>query len=101
VLIAVRLFWLTLEAAVAHFHDGLAFPVLLLAALIAWRRWRPYWMLPVIVAEAVYASDLFAHATGGGKLPGAMSNVFFQLGVFTLLALVGYVLGRLVPNRKS
>ena len=82
-----------LAAVAAHFQDGLAFPTVLLAALIGWRGWRPWWIVPVFVAEAVYASDLFARAGGTGKLPGAMSNVFFQLFVFALLALIGLGLG--------
>ncbi|MCI4679499.1 hypothetical protein K9U39_09995 [Rhodoblastus acidophilus] len=100
-LLAIRLFWLTLAAAAAHFHDGLAYPTVLLAALIAWRGWGPWWILPVIVAEAVYASDLFASASGGGKLPGAMSNVFFQLIVFALLALIGFAAGWTFRRRDT
>ena len=100
-LLAIRLFWLTLSAAAVHFQDGLAYPTVLLAALIAWRGWRPWWILPVVVAEAVYASDLFATASGAGKLPGAMSNVFFQLIVFALLAVVGLVLGWLFRLRSE
>ncbi len=98
-LIVSRTIWLVLAAAAAHFQDGLAFPALLLAALIAWRGWRPWWIVPVVVAEAIYASDLFSHATGGGKLPGAMSNVFFQLIVFAFLALTGLTLGWALRRR--
>lgn len=92
-LLASRAFWLMLAAVAAHFQDGLAFPTLVLAALIGWRGWRPWWIVPVFVGEAIYASDLFARAGGGGKLPGAMSNVFFQLIVFAFLALAGLGLG--------
>jgi hypothetical protein len=96
VVLAFRVFWLTLFAAFEHFSDGLAYPTLALAALIGWQGWRPWWALPLIVIPAVYASDLYSHASGGGKLPGAMSNVFFQLGAFALLALFGFLAGWLV-----
>jgi MYXO-CTERM domain-containing protein len=99
VLLAFRVFWLTLFAAVEHFSDGLAYPTLALSALIGWRGWRPFWALPLIVIPAVYASDLYSHASGGGKLPGAMSNVFFQLGAFALLALAGFLAGRLIRRQ--
>ena len=98
-LLAIRAFWLVLQAAFAHLYSGLAYPVLIVAGIIGWRGWRPWWILPVIVVEAVYASDLFAHASGSGKLPGAMSNVFFQLGAFTLLALIGFAIGWAVRRR--
>jgi len=101
VLLAVRVFWLLFEASIAHLQSGLAYPVLILAGLIGARGWRPWWILPLILAEAVYASDLFSHAAGGGKLPGAMSNVFFQFGVFTLLALIGFVIGRLIARPRQ
>jgi hypothetical protein len=100
-LLVFRIFWLMLAAAAAHFQDGLAFPTLLLAALIGWRGWRPWWIFPVVVAEAIYASDLFAQAGGGGKLPGAMSNVFFQLIVFAFLALTGLGLGWALRRRRQ
>ena len=98
-LLVSRFFWLMLAAAAAHFQDGLAFPTLLLAALIGWRGWRMWWIIPVVAAEAIYASDLFAQASGGGKLPGAMSNVFFQLIVFAFLALTGLALGWALRRR--
>jgi hypothetical protein len=93
VLLVFRIFWLVLAGAAAHVQDGLAFPVVLLAVLVGWRGWRVWWIVPIVVAEAAYASDLFAHASSGGKLPGAMSNVFFELIVFAFLALTGLALG--------
>jgi hypothetical protein len=99
VLLVFRVFWLTLFAAFEHFSDGLAYPTLALAALIGWQGWRPWWALPLIVIPAVYASDLYSQASGAGKLPGAMSNVFFQLGAFALLALAGFLAGWLVRRQ--
>jgi hypothetical protein len=99
VLLAIRVFWLVFSASLAHLQNGLAYPVLILAGLIGWRGWRPWWLAPLILAEAIYAADLFSHASGRGKLPGAMSNVYFQFGVFALLALVGFVIGWAVRRR--
>jgi hypothetical protein len=99
-LLVARTFWLMLAAVAAHFQDGLAYPTVALAALIGWRGWRPWWIVPVVIAEAIYASDLFAQATGGGKLPGAMSNVFFQFFVFAFLALIGLALGWTFGRRQ-
>jgi hypothetical protein len=99
VLLVLRFFWLVVFAAAAHLQDGLAYPTLLGAALLGWRGGRPYWTLPLIAASALYASDLYSHAAGEGKLPGAMSNVLFQLAVFALLALIGYLAGWAVRRR--
>ncbi|HUO55279.1 MAG TPA: hypothetical protein VMU18_11090 [Rhodoblastus sp.] len=99
-LFIIRLLWLVLEAASAHLQNGLAYPVLLLAGLIGWRRWSPLWLLPLVGAEAFYAADMFAKAGGAGKLPGAMSNVFFQLFVFAFLALLGLVIGRALRPKR-
>jgi hypothetical protein len=99
VLLVIRLLWLTLLAAGAHFQNGLAYPPLLVSALIGWRGW-PAWLLPpLIVAFAIVASRFYAGATGTGKLAGDMSNVFFQIGVFALLSLVGFALGWAVRRR--
>jgi hypothetical protein len=101
VLLALRLFWLTLFAAADHFQNGLAYPMLIVSALIGWRGWRPYWIAPLVVVEAIYAAQMYSHASGAGKLPGAMSNAFFQIGVFALLALIGLILGWAVRHYAS
>lgn len=100
-LVAVRLFWLMLEAAGAHFQSGLAWPPLVLSALIGWLGWRPYWLAPLIVIPAIVAAQTYADATGTGKLPGAMSNVVFQCGVFAMLSLIGFGVGWLARRRVS
>jgi hypothetical protein len=99
VLLAIRLFWLALLAASYHFQSGLAYPTLALSALIGWRAWRAWWLAPLVVAPAIYASHFYADATGSGKLPGAMSNVLFQCGVFALLALTGFAVGWAVRRK--
>ena len=98
-LLVIRLFWLTLEAVGMHFQNGLAYPTLILAALIGWRGWRIYWLAPLIIIPAAFAAQLYADATGRGKLPGAMSNVIFECGVFALLALLAFAAGRAVLRR--
>lgn len=100
-LVALRVFWLVVEAAINHFSSGLAFPVLLVGILVGWRRWSVLWLAPLIVAEAAYAADLFSGASGAGKLPGAMSNGLFQAIVFGLIGLVGGTIGRLLAGRRG
>jgi hypothetical protein len=99
VLLAFRLFWLMIFVAAEHLRDGLAYPALAVAALLGWRGLRLYWLAPLIVALAVIAGQIYAHATGEGKISGALGNFPFELAVFAVLALAGYFAGRFWGKR--
>lgn len=100
-LAALRIFWLVVEAALDHLASGLAYPIVLAALWVGWRRWSPLWLSPLILAEAFYAAERFSAASGVGKLPGAMSNPLFQAMSFALLALIGGLAGRALGRRRQ
>ncbi len=99
-LLAFRFLWLILFTAAEHFRDGLAWPALALALLLGWRGFRIYWLAAPTLALAIYASQVYAHATGEGKISGAMGNFAFETMVFGFLALAGYGAGRFWRRRN-
>lgn len=92
-LVAFRLFWLLIFVAGEHFRDGLAWPALAVAALLGWRGLRVYWLAAPVVILALAAGRIYAEATGTGKVSGALGNVAFELIVFAVLSLSGYLAG--------
>ena len=99
--LALRVFGLIILVAIEHFKDGLAFPALVLGALIGWRGIRFYWLAAPILILAFASSQIYFHVTGPGKTSGAMGNLVFELAVFGFLSLVGYFIGRLWRNRRG
>jgi hypothetical protein len=105
--VAFRLLWLIIFACFEHLKDGLAWPALIVAFVLGWRGIRPWWLLAPIVCLAGYANHIYAYATGETKIAGVLGNVPFELMVFGMLSLVGYVAGRfwrrrrLVPSPRS
>ena len=100
-LVVIRIFSLVIVAAAEHFHDGLAYPALIVAALLGWRGIGFYWLAAPILALAIAANQIYANATSSGKTAAAMGNFPFELMVFTFLSLVGYLLGWLWRRRGS
>lgn len=98
--VAFRLLWLIIFACFEHLKDGLAWPALFLAFLLGWRGLRPWWLLAPIICLAGAANHIYANATGETKIAGALGNVPFELMVFAVLSLVGYVGGRLWARRR-
>jgi hypothetical protein len=99
VLLAIRIFWLVIFVSIEHFRDGLAYPALIVAALLGWRGIRFYWLAAPIVALALASSYIYAHATGAGKASTAIGIFWFELMVFAFLSLVGYLLGWFLRRR--
>lgn len=99
--LALRVFGLIILVAIEHFKDGLAFPALVVGALIGWRGIRFYWLAAPVVILALASNQIYFYVTGPGKTSGAMGNVVFELAVFGLLSLVGYFIGRLWRNRRE
>jgi hypothetical protein len=101
VLLVIRIFSLVIFAAVAHFRDGLAYPALVVAALMGWRGTGFYWLAAPIVVLAIAAGQIYADATDAGKSVSALGNFPFELMVFAFLSLVGYLLGWAWRRRGS
>ncbi|MGO9391841.1 hypothetical protein [Rhodoblastus sp.] len=100
-LVVIRIFSLVIVAAVEHFRDGLAYPALIVAALLGWRGIGFYWLAAPILALAIAANQIYANATSSGKIAAAMGNFPFELMVFAFLSLVGYLAGLLWRRRGS
>ncbi len=92
-LVAFRLLWLLIFVAGEHLRDGLAWPALVVAMLLGWRGFRVWWLMAPVVVLALVAGRIYAQATGEGKISGALGNLPFELIVFTVLALLGYLAG--------
>ena len=101
VLLAFRFLWLIVFTAAEHFRDGLAWPALAIAILLGWRGMAIWWLAAPALALAIYASHLYAHATGEGKISGAMGNFAFETLVFGSLALAGFLAGRFWRRSKK
>jgi hypothetical protein len=101
VLLVIRVFSLVIYAAAAHFRDGLAYPALVVAALMGWRGIGFYWLAAPILALALAAGQIYLDATDAGKSVSALGNFPFELMVFAFLSLVGYLLGWLFRQRGS
>jgi hypothetical protein len=99
VLLVVRIFSLIIFATVAHFGDGLAYPALIVAALIGWRRIGFYWLAAPILALALAAGHMYSGVNSTAKEFAALGNFPFELMVFAFLSLVGYLLGWLFRRR--
>ncbi len=99
--LALRVFWLIIFVAIEHFKDGLAFPALIVGALIGWRGVRFYWLAAPILILAFASSQIYFHATGQGMIGGAMGNLVFELAVFAFLSLAGYLAGRMWRSRRA
>ncbi len=98
-LVAFRLFWLLIFVAGTHFRDGLAWPALAVAALLGWLGLRVWWLAAPVVILALAAGRIYAQATSEGKISGALGNIAFELVVFAVLSLAGYLLGRYLSWR--
>lgn len=99
--VALRVFGLIIYVAAEHFRDGLAYPALILGALIGWRAIPFYWLAAPTLGLAYASSRIYFHATGPGKVGGAMGNFAFELAVFGFLSLVGYLAARWWRNHRA
>jgi hypothetical protein len=99
VVVAFRLIGLMIFACFEHLKDGLAWPALIVAFLLGWGGFRAWWLLAPIILLAGYASHIYAYATGEGKISGALGNFAFELLVFAVLSLAGYLAGKFWRRR--
>ena len=100
-LLVIRGFSLVIFATVAHFYDGLAYPALVVAALMGWRGIGFYWLAAPILVLTLAAGHMYSGVNSTSKEAAALGIFPFELMVFAFLSLVGYLLGWVWLRRGS